>query len=77
MTDEELLEVYMNGFTDELDSKEDIKFYLGDHPLKSKAYKLGRLDARLGDDNPNLDYRSGEEIIKMIRNEIPTIPKSI
>jgi len=66
MTDEELLEVYMNGFTDELDGKEDIKFYLGDHKLKSKAYYAGRADAFYGDDNPNLDYRSNEEIIKMI-----------
>jgi len=69
MEDEKLIELYMNGFTDELEGKEDIKFYLGDHPLKSPAYKLGRLDAYWGDDNPNLDYRSKEEIIKMIRNE--------
>lgn len=69
MKDKELLEVYMNGFTNELDSKEHISFYLGDHPLKSKAYYAGRMDAFYGDDNPNLDYSSDEEIIKMIRNE--------
>jgi len=69
MTDEELLEVYMNGFTDELDGKEDIKFYLDDHPLKSPAYKLGKLHAAVGDDCRSVDYLSKEEIIKMIRNE--------
>jgi len=69
MSDEELIETYMLGFEHELEGEEDIKFYLGDHPLKSKAYYTGRLDAFYGDDNPNLDYQSKEEIIKMIRNE--------
>jgi len=68
MTDEKLIELYMLGFEHELEGEEDIKFYLGDHPLKSPAYKLGRLDAYYGDDNPNLDYRSKEEIIKIIRS---------
>lgn len=67
MTNEELYTNYMLGFTDELDGKEDIKFYLSDHPLKSPAYKLGRLHAVIGDDCRSVDYLSREEIIKMIR----------
>lgn len=68
MTDEKLIELYMLGFEHELEGEEDIKFYLGDHPLKSPAYKLGKLHAAVGDDCRSVDYLSREEIIKMIRS---------
>lgn len=67
MTDKEILDVYMQGFNDELDGKEDIKFYITDSPYKSPAYKLGRLNALVGDDCRSVDYLSGEEILKIIK----------
>lgn len=67
MVDKELLEIYMQGFNDELDRKEDIKFYITDSPYKSSAYKLGKWHATIGDDIRSVDYLSNEEILKMIK----------
>jgi len=67
MTDKELLDVYMLGWHNELEGKEDIAFYLGDHPLKSVAYYKGKSHCFLGDEQTSFDYLSGEEIIKMIK----------
>lgn len=69
MTDNELLEVYMIGFNEELEGKENMRFYLSDHKLKSKAYYLGRSHAFLGDEQTKFDYLSNEEITKIIRND--------
>lgn len=68
MTDRELLKVYMQGFKDELYGREDIKFYITDSPYKSPAYKLGRLHGLASDEQTSLDYLSGEQIIKMIKD---------
>ena len=39
---------------------------MGSSELKH-AYSMGRTHAKLGDDNPNLDYMSDEEILKRIK----------
>jgi hypothetical protein len=67
MTDEELFDIYNLGWNDEMNDKEDIKFYISDHPLKSKAYHMGRLHFFLGDDQPKYDYLTKTEVIEMIR----------
>jgi len=61
----ELLEIYRLGFNDELDLKPEAVFI---EPIKQKAYNLGRLDAIFGDNNPNIDYKSDEEILKQIKD---------
>ena len=65
ITEEKLLEHYMWGFTDELDSKPSPVF---DDPLLSNAYKLGRNHAIIGDDVRSVDYLSNQEILRMINN---------
>nr|DAI89642.1 MAG TPA: hypothetical protein [Caudoviricetes sp.] len=69
MRDEELLEVYMIGYQDELYGRENMKFYLGDHKLKSRAYYMGRAHYCIPEKQTSLDYASEEEIIKWIRTE--------
>lgn len=64
MDDKKLLEVYYLGFNSELNSTEHKSY---GNLLLRRAYTLGRLDAKLGDDFPELDYRSEESIIKSIR----------
>lgn len=65
MNDETLLEHYMWGFTDELDSKPSPVF---DDTLLTNAYKLGRDHAIIGDDVRSVDYLSNQEILRMIKN---------
>jgi hypothetical protein len=64
VSNEDLLDYYMLGFRDELDNLDEKEY---DNPLITRAYKLGRLDAILGDDIRSVDYQSDEEIIKNIR----------
>ncbi len=64
MEDKKLLEIYMIGFNDELDSLDKKDF---NDDLSNKAYRLGRIDAIIGDDVMSLNYRSGEEILKEIK----------
>ena len=64
VSDEDLLDYYMLGFRDELDNLGEKKH---NNPLIIRAYKLGRLDAILGDDIRSVDYQSDKEIIKNIR----------
>lgn len=64
MDDKKLLETYYLGFNDELNSNERKSY---GNLLLRRAYVLGALDAKLGDDFPALDYRSEESIIKSIR----------
>lgn len=63
--DEVLMEVYMSGFNDELDSKEEM---FNPNPLLLRAYNLGRLDAAVGDDVSSVDQQTNEEIIDRIKN---------
>lgn len=65
MNDEKLLEHYMWGFTDELDSKPSPVF---DDEQLTNAYKLGRVHALVGDDVRSVDYLSNQEIINLINN---------
>jgi hypothetical protein len=65
ITEEKLLEHYMWGFTDELDSKPSPVF---DDDLITKAYQLGRDNAIIGDDVRSIDYLSNQEILRMINN---------
>jgi len=65
MNDETLLEHYMWGFTDELDSIPSPVF---DDVLLTNAYQLGRDHAIIGDDVRSVDYLSNQEILTMIKN---------
>jgi hypothetical protein len=72
--DLKLYEIYMQGFKDELDNiqiEEDaIRPYPEDMKYAKRAYNIGRIDAYAGDDAPNIDYKSKNEIIALIkRNE--------
>lgn len=70
--DKRLLLWYLGGFNDELDGSADKKSQTETFQtcLSSElkhAYSMGRTHAKLGDDNPNLDYMSDEEILKWIK----------
>ena len=60
-----LLKWYMLGFNDELNGTSCVE---SENELENKAYRLGALDAIMGDDIPSLDYKSDEEILKKIKN---------
>jgi hypothetical protein len=64
--DKILLETYMWGFNDELDGRTEM---WNPNPLLLRAYKLGRLDAIVGDDVRSADYQSNEEILNRIRTQ--------
>jgi hypothetical protein len=61
--DKLLLQVYMEGFSDELDN-------IDNYTAITIAYKLGRLDAQVGDDVRSVDYQTDEEIIKRIKDKL-------
>ena len=65
VNDEELLKVYMDGFDDELWSR-DYRAY--DHAMKDHAYIMGRGDAVIGDDVASFDEQSNEDILKRIKD---------
>lgn len=67
MTNKELLEMYMKGFSDELNGSLLENEIGGD--LYLKAYKLGSQHAILGDDVRSFDYLTEEQILKLIKNE--------
>lgn len=54
-----LLEVYYQGFRDELKGKENSE-------ILHKAYSLGQVHALLGDDVRSLDYTTEEELLELI-----------
>ena len=56
-----LLGVYMIGFDDELSS-------VSRKSLLIAAYERGKLDALVGDDVRSVDYQSGEEILKGLKD---------
>ena len=64
MDDKKMLEVYMWGFNDSLNGKEQFEF---PDEMYHRCYELGWVDCIAGDDNPNLDYQSNEEILKRIK----------
>ncbi len=59
-----LLQVYMWGFNDELTG---LPIVIHDDKLDQRAYNLGRLHARIGDDIRSIDYLSNEELLKLIQ----------
>lgn len=61
MTDERLLELYMQGFRDELNGQKI--------DTKDSAYNLGALHAILGDEVTSIDYLSDEQILEKIKKE--------
>ena len=61
-----LLHIYHQGFNDSLKGCFD-NFYKDE--LDFKAYELGDLHARLGDDVRSFDYLSDSEILNEIINE--------
>jgi hypothetical protein len=63
---EELLEIYLLGFEDELIYSDKRKY---SNPIHQRAYQIGRDDAFIGDDVMSNDYRSKEDILKQIYNE--------
>jgi hypothetical protein len=66
VTDKELLETYMWGFKDELDSR--ISFQLPFiNEWKKNAYELGRADAIIGDEISSSDLQTNDEIISRIK----------
>jgi hypothetical protein len=67
ISDKELLEIYMCGFTDELDGVNSVK---QNSDLKQRAYNLDILDAIIGDDVPSNDLQTNEQILKQIKNII-------
>lgn len=64
--DKRLLEVYMMGWNDSPDNNNRSREFSG---LEFRAYELGWCDYIIGDDIPSRDYRSGDEILKEIKNE--------
>ena len=66
MTDKNLLKIYKEGFTDELDNNFDSRKV--NNNLDSKAYNLGSFHAMVGDESKSFDSLSDEQILKIIRN---------
>ena len=68
MTDENILKIYMQGFTDELDGTFDnSKVNLN---IDGIAYNLGSLHAQVGDDTSSVDNLSDQEILKIIKKDL-------
>jgi hypothetical protein len=60
----QILSWYKQGFNDELLG--DVNTTVFKDSLLYRAYNIGRLDAKLGDDVSSLDMRSDKEIVKFI-----------
>lgn len=63
--DNKLLEWYVSGFKDELNSRTRVPT---DDNLFMKAYQLGVNHAILGDDNRSFDNLKNEDILNLIKN---------
>ena len=59
----ELIDIYMQGWNDELDLKTPKKF---ETSIEERAYRIGRADALVGDEVTSNDYQTEEEILKKI-----------
>lgn len=67
LTDENILKVYMRGFTDELDGTFcNAKV---NPNIDGRAYNIGSLHAQVGDDVSSVDNLSDQEILKIIKKE--------
>ncbi len=66
VSDEELLEIYETGWHDALSPGKTWRSY--PTKLQERAYKLGGIDARAGDDVTSIDFQTDEEILKSIKN---------
>lgn len=66
MTNKDLLEIYKEGFIDELDNKFDSRRV--NKNLDGKAYNLGSFHAMIGDEFKSFDYLSDEQILKIIKD---------
>lgn len=62
--DKKLLEIYMQGFREELYSEPLRSF---PKKLEQSAYDFGRLDAIVGDDVASSDLQTNEEILSKIK----------
>jgi hypothetical protein len=63
-TDKDLMEMYLQGFNDELNNVKKTKH---DVKLKQTAYNLGRLDAIVGDDVSSSDRQTNKQILDRIK----------
>jgi hypothetical protein len=63
-TDKDLIEIYLQGFNDELNNVKKTKY---DVKLKQTAYDLGRLDAIVGDDVSSSDRQTNKQILDRIK----------
>jgi hypothetical protein len=64
MEDKFLLEIYMQGFNDELDGNPEKIF---PSELLKRAYVIGRMDAIAGDESKIVDYQIEEQILNHIK----------
>lgn len=65
MDNKKLLEVYNQGFHDELWGTSSIS---PTDELEVRAYNLGVAHAIIGDDVPSVDYLPNNEILRRIKN---------
>jgi hypothetical protein len=70
ITDEELLDLYNKGFNNELLGYRSLEPSEFKSALEKAAYFHGKAIAFFGDDQPSLDYKSNEEILKTIKSKI-------
>ena len=63
-TDKDLMEIYLQGFNDELNNVKKTKQVV---KLKQTAYDLGRLDAIVGDDVSSSDRQTNKQILDRIK----------
>ena len=67
VTDKSLMEWYMKGFNDELYGTSTVE---SENKIENRAYMMGAMDAVVGDDMPEMDYRSDEEILTLIKKTL-------
>ena len=63
-TDKDLMEIYLQGFNDELNNVKKTKHVV---KLKQTAYDLGRLDAIVSDDVSSSDRQTNKQILDRIK----------
>jgi len=76
ITDDKLIEWYMKGFNDELNGTSSTE---SDNEIENRAYRLGAIDALVGDDVRSIDYKTREETLNYIKLTLKNgykLPKS-
>lgn len=68
MKDEDILKIYMQGFTDELDGKFD-NFKVNPN-MDGRAYNLGSIHAIVGDDYKKVDNLSDKQILEILYKKV-------